>query len=82
MKAVGTIRHKGHRRIHSKRGRLANKYSELAFIGCNPHNLRLSARNVNNGRLWVHIGPGMRDTFVSNLEENIALGDARWKEWW
>ena len=39
-------------------------------------------RNINYGRLWVHIDANMRDTFLDNLDSNIALGDARWKEWW
>ena len=39
-------------------------------------------RNVNYGRLWVHIAAGMRDAFLTNLDANIAEGDSRWIEWW
>ena len=39
-------------------------------------------RNVDYGRLWVHISADVRDEFLRNLDVNIALGDELWTGWW
>ncbi|CAD7695364.1 unnamed protein product [Ostreobium quekettii] len=37
---------------------------------------------VHNGSLYLHFCPGLRDLWLTDVDENIRMAEKRWQEWW